>query len=69
MTHRLAGPGRFGDRSWYEGVCHRQVVGGLVSPFFRWNGWQSDLRVCRWTGQVEGQGREGLFPASYVKLL
>ncbi|KAF8121300.1 hypothetical protein EV363DRAFT_1568543 [Boletus edulis] len=22
-----------------------------------------------WTGQVEGQGREGLFPASYVKLL
>lgn len=22
-----------------------------------------------WTGQVEGQGKEGLFPASYVKLL
>ncbi|KAG2147948.1 hypothetical protein DEU56DRAFT_783329 [Suillus clintonianus] len=22
-----------------------------------------------WTGQIEGQGREGLFPASYVKLL
>jgi hypothetical protein len=22
-----------------------------------------------WTGQIEGQGKEGLFPASYVKLL
>lgn len=29
----------------------------------------SDLDVCRWTGQIEGQGRQGLFPASYVKLL
>ena len=67
----LAGPGRFGDRSWYESVCHCQVVGRLVSPsfFFRWYSWESDLNVCRWTGQVEGQEREGLFPASYVKLL
>jgi len=27
------------------------------------------LMLCRWTGQIDGQGREGLFPASYVKLL
>jgi hypothetical protein len=25
--------------------------------------------LSRWTGQIEGQGKEGLFPASYVKLL
>jgi hypothetical protein len=25
--------------------------------------------LFRWTGQIEGQGKEGLFPASYVKLL
>jgi hypothetical protein len=25
--------------------------------------------LSRWTGQIDGQGKEGLFPASYVKLL
>ena len=27
------------------------------------------ILLCKWTGKIEGQGREGLFPASYVKLL
>ena len=66
-----AGPGRFDDRGGYEGTCHRQVVGRLVSLFFVAERLPAvDLTfVCRWSGQSEGQGREGLFPASYVKLL
>lgn len=63
----IAGPRRSRNTSRPESAGHGADVSGLVRSFSTLSVPSFNHDLCRWTGEFDG--KKGLFPASYVKIL